>query len=145
MIVLDTNVVSEVMRLDIDRDVRQWLDAQPRQSLWIASVSLLELRYGLLILPDGRRKTLLISALEKFLSEDAEGRVLAFDRLAAEQTAVLIAEHRRQGKGIERNDAMIAGTAMAHGAALATRNVRHFRYSRVLLVNPWEPTTRSQD
>jgi toxin FitB len=137
MIILDTNVVSEVMRLIPDPNVIAWLDRQADAMIWITSVTVLEVRTGIELLPAGRRRTNLSFDFERFMDIDIQGRVVAFDSEAARLTATLIATRRRAGRIGELCDTMIAGVVIATGAELATRNTRHFDDLSIALVDPW--------
>ena len=138
MILLDTNVLSELMRDVPDASVVRWVDLQPRNSVWTTSVNVYESRSGLLAMPEGRRRSLRIVVLERLLSETIQGRIAAFDRAAAEAAAELTAEGLRAGRPREARDTMIAGIVLANRARLATRNVRHFEDIAKSIVNPWE-------
>ena len=140
MIVLDTNVISELMRAQPASQVVAWLDAQDAESVWISSVSVLEIRYGIELVDDNARRLRLERAFDAMLRQDLSTRIVSFDVAAAEQTARLSALARRQGRTIELRDAMIAGIAAAQGALLATRNTRHFAECGVDLVDPWHPS-----
>lgn len=137
MIVLDTNVLSELMRSRPDAAVLDWLDRQASQSVWITSITLFECRFGLTLLPDGRRRNMLEAAFADLLSQDLEDRVLPFDADAAAQAASLAAARQRAGRPVDIRDTQIAGIAQACRATLATRNVRHFEGLSVPVVNPW--------
>jgi predicted nucleic acid-binding protein len=137
MILLDTNVLSALMRAVPDPTVQQWLDRQPDSSIWTTTVTLMELRYGLLSLPPGRRRQMLARELEAVLNEEIQGRYASFDLAAAERTAELIAARRKRGRPQEFRDAMIAGIVLASKATLATRNTAHFEDLSVRVVNPW--------
>ncbi|MGE0558707.1 MAG: type II toxin-antitoxin system VapC family toxin [Burkholderiales bacterium] len=137
MIILDTNVLSALMRAVPDVPVIDWLDRQPPESVWITSVTLFELRYGLNLLPKGRRRQELESAFERLLSDDLENRVLDFDSAAASAAAVLTATRQRAERPVDVRDTQIVGIALARRATLATRNAQHFRDLKVPLVNPW--------
>jgi len=137
MIILDTDVLSETMREPADSRFLGWFDAQPQTLIWTTAISLLEIRFGIERLPVGRRRTALISALERTMTEDLEGRVLAFDGDAAAETAVLMATRQRGGRSGDLRDSMIAGIAIAHRATLATRNTRHFADLPVPVIDPW--------
>jgi predicted nucleic acid-binding protein len=141
LIVLDTNVVSALMLKAPDARVVAWLDAQPASSVWITSVTLFELQYGLAILPQGKKRATLEKSLELVLREDLESRVLPFDESAASAAAVIAATLRKGGHGADVRDTMIAGMVCARKALLATRNTRHFEHSGVRLVDPWNPVT----
>ena len=135
MIILDTNVLSAAM--SADREVIAWLDRQSHTSVWTTAVTLLEIRFGLEIMPAGRRKIEREAAFEGVTSDKLEGRVLSFDEHAALQTALIMAARQRAGKPREVRDSMIAGIAIAQRATLATRNVRHFDDLSVPVVDPW--------
>jgi len=137
VIILDTNVLSALMRKDPDDSVVGWLDRQPPESIWITTITLFESRLGLALLPAGRRRRLLETAFDKLLVEDLENRVLDFDSAAANQAAVLAAERQAAGRPVDMRDTQIAGIAVARRATIATRNVRHFEGLRVPIVDPW--------
>lgn len=138
MIVLDTNVLSALMRRERDVAVVAWLDRQPAESVWITSITLFEVRLGLALLPAGRRRQSLEAAFQRLLEEDLENRVLDFDRDAALEAAALAAERQRAGRPVDMRDTQIAGIALARRATLATRNLRHFEGLRIRVVDPWE-------
>jgi predicted nucleic acid-binding protein len=142
VIVLDTNVLSALMLQTPDPTVVSWLDEQPAESVWTTSVSVFEIRYGLGILDDGRRKARLETAFQAVLDTELAGRVLDFDQPSADHAATLLAERRRLGRPIEIRDAMIAGIIRARRATLATRNIRHFTETGCSLVDPWANGTR---
>ena len=137
MIILDTNVLSALMRHSADRKVVIWLDIQPRTSIWTTSITILEIRYGLQILPVGRRRSALIQTFEEVLVDKIEGRVAPFDTVAAQQAGDLMALRHKQGRPGELRDTMIAGIVLASHATLATRNTSHFEDLSVPVVNPW--------
>ena len=137
MIILDTNVLSALMRNAPDAGVVRWLDDQPAESIWITSITLFEARFGLALLPRGRRRQALELAFATLLEKDLEDRVLDFDRGAAVQAAALAAARQRAGRPVDMRDTQIAGIALARRATLATRNVRHFRDLDVAVVDPW--------
>ncbi len=138
MIVLDTNILSELMQKAPDPSVVEWLDRQPAESVWITSITLFEARLGLALLPKGRRRKALELAFEQLLVEDLEERVLDFDRSAAEAAAGLAAERQKNGRSVDMRDTQIAGIVIARRAALATRNLKHFADLTAEVVNPWE-------
>ncbi len=137
MIILDTNVLSALMRQAPDEPVLRWLDLQAPQSIWITSITLFESRLGLALVPDGRRRRALESAFARLLEDDLENRVLPFDSDAALQAATLAAERQRTGRTVDIRDTQIAGIAQARRASLATRNLRHFEGLTVAVINPW--------
>lgn len=138
MIVIDTNVLSALMREVPERRVVEWLDRQAAESIWITSITLFEARLGLALLPKGKRRQALESAFDRLLVEDLEGRVLDFDRPAAEAAAQLAAGRQREGQTIDIRDTQIAGIVIARRAEFATRNVRHFSDLNVDVINPWD-------
>jgi toxin FitB len=137
MILLDTSVLSALMRQAPDPPVVAWLDRQPRTSVWITSVTILEIQFGLQILPAGRRRSLLMKAFEEILAEEIGRRVAGFDASAAQHAAGLMASRQKKGRPIELRDTMIAGIALACHATLATRNTQHFEDLSVPVVDPW--------
>jgi toxin FitB len=136
MIILDTNVLSALMRQTPDQNVLVWLDKQPRTSVWTTSVTILEVRFGLQIMSLGKRRSLLIQAFEAVL-EKIGYRVAPFDAAAAQQAGDLMASRQKKGRPGELRDTMIAGIVLAHHATLATRNVMHFEDLSVPVINPW--------
>jgi predicted nucleic acid-binding protein len=138
MIILDTNVLSALMRPDPDVPVLKWLDQQPDSSIWTTSITIMEIRYGLQSIPAGRRREQMTQELEAVLKEEIEGRYAPFDIAAAEQTAELMTLRGRKGRPVELRDTMIAGIALATRATLATRNASHFEDLSVPVINPWK-------
>lgn len=137
MILLDTNVLSAVMRATAEPPVEQWLDTLSPESVWTTTITLFEVRFGLMLMADGRRRSLLETAFSTAIDDVLEGRVLSFDHAAAEAAAAMAARCRRAGRTIEIRDVQIAGIAAARRAMLATRNIRHFESLGITLVNPW--------
>jgi len=137
VIILDTNVLSALMRTDPDRSVIAWLDRQPADSIWTTSITVFEARFGLALLPAGRRRKSLEGAWARVLEDDLERRVLDFDTTAAEAAAALAAGRRRAGRPVDLRDMQIAGIILARRATLATRNLRHFKDLKVSVVDPW--------
>lgn len=136
MIILDTNVLSALMRQTPDKNVIVWLDKQPRTSVWTTSVTILEIRFGLQIMPLGKRRSLLIQAFEAVLDKIGY-RVVPFDAAAAQQAGDLMASRQKKGRPGDLRDTMIAGIVLAHHATLATRNIPHFEDLSVPVINPW--------
>lgn len=137
MILLDTNVVSELMQRSPGSEVIRWLDNQPAESVWTTAITVFEVRTGLELLPAGRRRRNLESAFDQLLAEDLQGRVQSFDQAAALAAGIIAANRQRAGRRVEIRDIQIAGIATARKATLATRNIRHFEGLRVDVVNPW--------
>ena len=137
MIVLDTNVLSTLMHSAPEARVVAWLDRQPAESVWITSITLFEARFGLALLPAGRRRQALEASFARLLKEDLENRVLDFDSAAATEAASLAAERTRAGRPVDMRDTQIAGIVLARRASLATRNVRHFADLKIAVIDPW--------
>lgn len=137
MILLDTNVLSALMRGSPDPALVAWLDTQPPTSVWTTSVTVFEIRFGLEIMSEGRRRRALEEAFARALAEDLDGRVVPFDEVAAQAAAAVAARQRRAGRPVEIRDVQIAGIATARKATLATRNTRHFEGAGIVLVDPW--------
>lgn len=138
MIILDTNVVSEIMRPRPDERVTRWLDRQPRASVWTTSVTVFEIRFGLETMPPGKRRTGMMASFESWLGEVVQQRIAGYDESAARRAAELGADREIRGRPGELRDTMIAGIVLASHATLATRNVRHFEDIEKSVVNPWE-------
>ena len=136
MTILDTNVLSALMRHSPEPAVVAWMDRQPRTSLWTTSVTVLEVRFGLQILPGGKRRSALVQSFEALLDKIGH-RVAEFDLDAAEHAGDLMASRHTGGRPVELRDTMIAGIVLARHASLATRNVMHFQDASVPLVDPW--------
>ena len=137
MIVLDTNVLSALMRHSVDRSVVTWLDQQPRTSVWTTSITILEIEFGLQILPTRKRRRLLMAAFENVISNQISGRIASFDGAAAQQAGELMASRHKKGRPVELRDTMIAGIVLSRRATLATRNTPHFDDLSVSVINPW--------
>jgi toxin FitB len=138
LIVVDTNVISELTRETPAPEVLSWLDSLAADEVATTAITAAELLYGVARLPDGRRKAELTKAVAGLLGEDFQGRVLAFDAPAARQCAEIVARRERVGRPIGMADAQIAAICHATGAALATRNTGDFEDSGIDLVNPWK-------
>jgi predicted nucleic acid-binding protein len=137
VIVLDTNVLSALMRTTPDPAVVVWLNLQPADSVWLTSITVFEARFGLTLLPKGRRRSGLERAFDRVLTEDLSNRVLAFDEMAAVTAAQIAANRQQAGRVIDLRDTLIAGIAQARRATIATRNTRHFEGLDVPVVDPW--------
>ncbi|AFZ51010.1 type II toxin-antitoxin system VapC family toxin [Dactylococcopsis salina] len=138
MIILDTNVISEVMRPQPNTQVMSWLKKYPVEELAITSISIAEISYGLKRLPVGRRRDSLQWRFQMFIDQGFSDRIFPFEERAAEIYAEIIVDRKQQGKPIEVMDAMIASIALLKTAILATRNVSDFENCGLELVNPWE-------
>lgn len=140
MILLDTNVLSEILRPVPSPDVMAWLASQPATALFTSTITRGELFYGVRLLPEGQRKTGLLAAVQAIFDEDLAGQVLSFDNAAADAFSRISASRRVAGQPISQFDAMIAAIAHSRGAALATRNTRDFTDCGIELINPWSTT-----
>lgn len=138
MILLDTNVISELMKPAPSPVVEAWLGAQPIAGLFTTTITEAELRYGIALLPAGKRRKNLAAAVEAMLLEDFSDRILPFDSSAAVAYAAIAARRDELGRPISQFDAQIAGIARSHGATLATRNFGDFDACGIDVINPWE-------
>jgi predicted nucleic acid-binding protein len=137
MIIVDTNVVSELLRPKPNPRVEQWLSAQDGLTIYLTSVSEAELRYGLAIMGNGKRRAALVDAVDRILREDFAGRILPFDSDAALSYAIIAAARRTAGRPIAQADCQIAAIARARGAVVATRNTPDFEGCGGDQINPW--------
>lgn len=136
MILLDTNVVSEAMKPHPEPTVKAWLNAQSVETLYLSSISLAELLFGIAALPDGRRKDALGNVLDGLMNL-FDGRVLSFDPAAARHYAELAAKARAAGRGLPVPDGYIAAIAVSQGFSVATRDIAPFKAANVRVINPW--------
>jgi toxin FitB len=136
--VLDTNVLSELMKPSPDTDVRNWVAAQPITSLFTTTIAQAEILSGVALLPSGRRRDSLRRAVEGLFREDFAGRLLPFDGEAARAFADIAATRRKLGRPIGQFDAQIAAIARSRNSVLVTRNVLDFEDCGIRIVNPWE-------
>ncbi len=137
MIILDTNVFSEIFKPSPSDAVVRWLDAQDRLNIFLTAVTLAEVLYGLELLPSGKRRIRLSAAIHEVFSQDFHDRILPFDEEAARAFATIAAQRSASGRPISQMDAMIAAIASSRRATLATRNTADFEHSGVSTVNPW--------
>lgn len=137
MIVLDTNVVSELMKAAPDESVRDWIAAQPATSLYTTSITQAEILHGIALLPPGKRRDALEAAAEAMFRDDFAGRILPFGSDAARPYARIAAERRRAGRPISHFDAQIAAIARSTGATVATRDAAGYDGCGADVINPW--------
>lgn len=137
MILIDTNVVSEPWKPMPDARVLAWLDAQAIETLFLSTITIAELRFGITAMPEGKRRTVLHDRLEGEVLPLFSGRILSFDLEASKAYATLMAEARASGKAIGTADGYIAATALAHGFSVATRDVSPFDAAGLKVLNPW--------
>ncbi len=137
MIVLDTNVISEIFKPLPDPGVMAWLQQQLEDAVYTTAITRGELLYGVSIKPKGRQKDILLAGLTRIFVVRFPGRVLPYDSDAADAHAEFAAMRREQGRPVSQSDAMIAGIVRSRGATLATRNVRDFEGCGIELIDPW--------
>lgn len=138
MILLDTNVISAVIRDSADKIVKIWLDLQPPGSIWITSITVFEIELGLRAMPDGRRRNTMMAAFNLMLQTAFAGRIAPFDQDAALLAGRLAARRRQIGRPVGMRDTQIAGIALARRATIATRNTTDFHGLDTPLINPWQ-------
>lgn len=138
MLMLDTNMLSEIMRPEPDRKIADWIVRQPSDELFTAAVCQAEVFSGLAIMPNGRRRADLEEAARAMFADDFEGRILPFDTEAASGYAEVFAARRKIGRPSGTVDLMLAAIARVRGASVVTRNVADFEGVGVAIVNPWD-------
>ena len=138
MILLDTNVVSEVMRPKPSENVLYWLNQQHSGSLFISSITIAEICYGLRVLPNGQRRQQLEERFEAFVAQGFSGSILNFDESAARAYAELMGQRKEKGCSMNLPDGQIAAVAQVNHLTLATRNIRDFIMCSIELINPFE-------
>ncbi|MGT2479538.1 PIN domain-containing protein [Methylobacterium oryzae CBMB20] len=141
MIVLDTNIISELMRARPNARILDWLAAQPPAALFTTTLTQAEIFYGLALLPEGRRRDDLIAAARPIFEHELAGRILGFDSDAAMAYPEIAARRRKAGQPITQIDGQIAAIVASRGARLATRNVRDFVDCGIVVVDPWMAPT----
>lgn len=137
MIILDTNVLSEILRPAPEPRVVEWLEEQPRASIFTTTITRGEILYGIRVLPAGKRRNGLWNAAMEMFDTDFNDLVLSFDSVAADAYAEISAARRVAGRPISQPDAQIAGITLSRGAQLATRNVKDFGACGFEVINPW--------
>lgn len=137
MIIIDTNVISELLRAKPKPAVEAWLGAQDGLSIYLTAISEAELRYGVEIMTNGKRRDALANAIDRILRDDMAGRILPFDSASARAYATIAATRRSAGTPISQADCQIAAIARAHNAPVATRNTPDFQGCGIQLINPW--------
>lgn len=138
MILIDTNVISELWKAEPNPDLLAWIDAQTVETLYLSAITVAELRFGLATMAEGKRRTIYQERLEKEVLPTFAGRVLPFDLDASQAYADLMARARAAGKAIGKADGYIAATATACGLMVATRDISPFEAAGLKIVNPWE-------
>jgi hypothetical protein len=137
MVLLDTDVLSALMRSEPDSTLIAWLDRQVPEEIWTTSINVFEVEFGLAIMDKGRRQDDLTRAFALLLRRDLAGRIAHFDGPAASAAAGLAARRRLEGRSVDFRDTQIAGVALARGARVATRNIRHFSDLDPKPIDPW--------
>ena len=137
MILLDTNVISEPLKLSADAGVLSWIDAQSIDTLYLSAISLAELRFGIAALPVGKRKETLHLGLEQRILPLFADRILPFDASASQAYADILSTARAEGRAISTADGYIAATAKRHGFMVATRDASPFEAAGLTVINPW--------
>lgn len=138
MILLDTNVISEPQRREPNARVIAWMDAQALETLYLSAITVAELRAGIALMPEGKRRDSLHENLEKRLLPMFANRVLPFDMACTKAYAELLAKSRTAGLAVETADAFIAAVALANGFTVATRDTRPFEAAGVSVIDPWQ-------
>jgi predicted nucleic acid-binding protein len=138
MIVVDTNVISELWKIAPDPHVLAWVDSQLVETLYLSTITVAELRFGVAAMQAGKRRAIYQERLERDVLTAFTGRVLSFDLDAARAYAELMARARKEGKAIGKADGYIAATAAARGFTVATRDASPFEAAGLTVINPWE-------
>ncbi|NTF59438.1 type II toxin-antitoxin system VapC family toxin [Agrobacterium rhizogenes] len=138
MIVLDTNVISELWKAEPDPNVLAWIDAQMVETLYLSTITIAELRFRLATMPEGKRRTIYQDRLEREVLPAFSGRVLPFDLDASQAYAKLMAQAKEAGKAIGKVEGYIAATAAARGLTVATRDTGPFEAAGLSVINPWD-------
>lgn len=138
MIVLDTNVLSELMRFAPEPSVTNWVATQSAADLFVTTITQAEILHGVLLLPRGRRRDAIEAAADAMFEEDFAGRILTFSSLAAQAYAEIAVARRHSGRPISQFDAQIAAIAKSAGADVATRNVPDFGGCGIKVIDPWQ-------
>lgn len=137
MILIDTNVISELWKVEPYPAVLAWIDAQAVETLYLSAITVAELRFGVATMPEGKRRSIYRDRLEREVLPAFSGRVLPFDLEASQAYAELMARAKSEGKAIGKADGYIAATAAARALTVATRDVAPFQASGLAVINPW--------
>ncbi|HNM82737.1 MAG: type II toxin-antitoxin system VapC family toxin [Betaproteobacteria bacterium] len=137
MILIDTNVISELWKVEPYPAVLAWIDAQAVETLYLSAITVAELRFGVATMPEGKRRSIYQDRLEREVLPAFSGRVLSFDLEASQAYAELMARAKSEGKAIGKADGYIAATAAARALTVATRDVAPFQASGLAVINPW--------
>ncbi len=137
MIVLDTNVISELWKVEPDSSVLTWIDSQMVETLYLSTITIAELRFGLATMPEGKRRTIYQDRLEREVLPVFTGRILSFDLDASQAYAQLMARAKEAGRAIGKADGYIAAAAAVRGLIVATRDTSPFEAAGLRVINPW--------
>lgn len=137
MIVLDTNVISELWKVEPDSSVLTWIDSQMVETLYLSTITIAELRFGLATMPEGKRRTIYRDRLEREVLPVFTGRILSFDLDASQAYAQLMARAKEAGRAIGKADGYIAAAAAVRGLIVATRDASPFEAAGLRVINPW--------
>jgi len=138
MIILDTNVMSELWRPNPSSNVINWMNRQSMETLFLSAITVAELRYGIAIMPKGNRRTVYHDRLEEEVLTAFSGRILGFDLAASKKYAELMSKAKEEGNAIGKEDGYIAATAAVNGFIVATRDTKPFQAAKIIIINPWE-------
>lgn len=136
-LLLDTNVVSEWSKAEPSRAVQDWFEGVDESSVFLCIVTLAGIRYGIELMPEGRKRRDLWQWLHRDVTDRFDGRLIPIESRVAEKWATLMAQEKMAGRALKALDGFIAATALVHGLALVTRNVRDFQGLGLNLINPW--------
>ncbi|MCG8328549.1 MAG: type II toxin-antitoxin system VapC family toxin [Chitinophagales bacterium] len=137
MIILDTNVLSALMKSEPDPVILQWCNGYDLECLWLTAITVMEVQYGIGLLSDGKKKRMLQESFNRMLRQQFRHRIIAFDYNAGMAAGELAAENQKTGMNQDIRDYQIAAIALVTGAVLATRNERDFKQTGVTIINPW--------
>lgn len=140
MILIDTNVISELWKIEPDPGVLTWIDSQAIETLYLSAITAAELRFGVASMPEGKRRSIFQERLEQEVLPAFRGRVLPFDLEASQAYANLMARAKADGKAISKADGLIAATSLARSLTIATRDVLPFQAVGLNVINPWSAT-----
>lgn len=138
MIIADTNVVSEIMKTAPSRVLLEWLNAQDTETLYLTTITIAEIGYGLRVLPDAKRRRFLAERFEQFIAHAFEQRILSFDEAAARAYDDIMGHRKEIGRPMNVPDGQIAAIARANGSRIATRNIKDFEDCQIMLINPFQ-------
>ncbi|EKD53836.1 MAG: hypothetical protein ACD_60C00149G0035 [uncultured bacterium] len=138
MILLDTNIISEMMKQSPSIKILKWIDQQEVIDLFITTITIAEISYGIYALPKGNRRSLIENSFNQAIQESFKHRILSFDEASAHFYGKLMAHRKKLGRPLSILDGQIAAIALTQGAAIATRNVRDFAHCNLDLINPFE-------